>query len=107
MEMVSVFNTRTVKILISHSQPISSRITLTVMLLYWKLADRAVDDLTGSSVRYQPSLSTSFRRGGAQSRPRSYQDSAANSRRISVVVTQEPAQPLATLYSFVTTSFRD
>jgi hypothetical protein len=31
----------------------------------------------------------------------------ANSRGVLVVVTQEPAQPLATLYSFVTTSFRD
>jgi hypothetical protein len=34
-------------------------------------------------------------------------DSIANSAGVSVVVTQEPAQPLATLYSFVTTSFRD
>jgi hypothetical protein len=34
-------------------------------------------------------------------------DLVANSRGVSVVVTHESAQPLATLYSFVTTSFRD
>ena len=34
-------------------------------------------------------------------------DLVVNSRGVSVVVAQESAQPLATLYSFVTTSFRD
>ena len=34
-------------------------------------------------------------------------DWVANSRGVSVIVTQEAAQPLATLYSFVTTSFDD
>ena len=34
-------------------------------------------------------------------------DLVVNSRGVSVVATQEPAQPLATLYSFFTTSFRD
>jgi hypothetical protein len=34
-------------------------------------------------------------------------DLVANSRGVSGVVTQEATQPLATLYGFVTTSFRD
>jgi hypothetical protein len=34
-------------------------------------------------------------------------DLIANSSSVSVVATQEPAQPLAALYGFVTTSFRD
>ena len=67
--------------------------------------------VTGLSVRCQSSPSTthSFRCRG---RPGHNliaidRDLVANSRDVSVVVTQEPAQPLATLYSFVTTSFRD
>ena len=34
-------------------------------------------------------------------------DLVVNSRGVSMIVAQEPAQPLATLYSFITTSFRD
>ena len=34
-------------------------------------------------------------------------DLVANSRGLSVIVTQQSAQPLATLYGFVTTTFRD
>ena len=84
-----------------------------ICALYWKTARtcsrRSI--LTGLSVRFQspPSPTHSVRRKGRPSRSLIAIDRelVVNSRGVSMVVTQQPAQPLATLYGFVTTSFRD
>ena len=84
-----------------------------ICALYWKTARmcsrRSI--LTGLSVRFQspPSPTHSVRRKGRPSRSLIAIDRelVVNSRGVSMVVTQQPAQSLATLYGFVTTSFRD
>jgi hypothetical protein len=62
-----------------------------------------------NSLSLVASTTHSFGARAASHRPHSYRPKlgVANSRGVSVVVTQEPAQPLATLYSFIRTSFRD
>jgi hypothetical protein len=82
------------------------------MLLYWKSADVQSTIYSNRLVSSLSVVAINNALVSAQWPPSRNliaigRDSVANSRGVSVVVTQEPAQPLATLYSFVTTSFRD
>jgi hypothetical protein len=82
------------------------------MLLHWKSVDRAVADRWQLACQFAVGRRHQQRiRFGA--RPPSHnligihRDLVVNSRGVSVVVAQDPAQPFATLYSFGTTSFRN
>jgi hypothetical protein len=103
---------RIVKILISHSEPISSSIDpghpSRFFIVNRPTAQSTTYVVTGLSVRCQSPSTTHSRRGRPSHNLVAIdRDLVVNSRGVSVVVTQEPAQPLATLYSLVTTSSRD
>jgi hypothetical protein len=61
----------------------------------------------GNSLQLSLNKAFGSRKGCARPRPHSYRDWVATSRAVSVLLRQESAQPLPTLYSSVATSFRD
>ena len=108
---VGLVRTRIVKILISHSEPISSSIDQRRPSRFFIRNRPTASTIYGNRLVSSLSvvaINNAFAQRLPQPQPHSYRPRLGHhSRGVSVVVTQEPAQPLATLYSFITTSFRD